>query len=485
LQSSGLSSSVQRDPEILFAPPSIDVEQRTDGTVILRSPQPLLPFARCVGEWLQHWAERAGERVFLSERDEQGEWQGIAYAAALDSVRRIAAWLLRSEQVRGRPIAILSDNSIEHGLLALGAMHAGIPVVPISSAYSLVSQDFAKLRAIIASVDPGLLYVSNGLQFNAALAAIRDLHSGLVVVGSGQAARDGWTSFDQLLSFTDDSLVDAAFARVGPDTIAKLLFTSGSTGKPKGVINTHKMLCANQQQAAQVWPFIADSHPVIVDWLPWNHTFGGNHDFNLVLRNGGTLYIDDGRPVAGRFTRTITNLCSVPSTIHFNVPRGYDMLVAALRSDSTLRRTFFSQLQVMFYAAAALPQHLWEALEALALESTGEYIPLVSAWGSTETAPLATSCHFRADRSGVIGIPVPGCELKLVKSGAKQEVRVRGPLVTPGYWKDPELSARSFDHEGFYRIGDALRMVDPDKPESGRPNPDFTSTGGCRRTSSC
>jgi feruloyl-CoA synthase len=266
---------------------------------------------------------------------------------------------------------------------------------------------------------------------------------------------------------SDDEAVERAFAAVRPDTVAKLLFTSGSTGEPKGVVTTQRMLCANEQAKAQLWPFLGRSPPIIVDWLPWSHTFGGSHNFNLVLSSGGTLYIDGGRPVAPFFEQTIASLREVAPTVYFNVPRGYDLLVQALRTDDTLRGNFFSRLQVIFYAAAALPQHLWEALDSLALETTGERIVLVSAWGSTETAPLATSCHFRAERSGVIGLPIPGCELKLLPNGDKLEVRVRGPHVTPGYWKLPGLTAAHFDGEGYYCIGDAVRFVDPERPECG------------------
>jgi feruloyl-CoA synthase len=457
---------VERNPGRLFAPAAVEVERR-DGTVFLRSPQPLLEFARCVGDWLVYWAQEAPERVFLAERDANGEWRNVTYAEALSRVRRIGGWLLRQAVSDNRPVAILSDNSIEHGLLALGAMHVGIPVVPVSPAYSLISKDFSKLKSIFQITQPGIVYVASDEQFRPALDAVHDLYSGVVVAPSGWAAREDTRPFNELLGSRDESQVDAAFARVGPDTIAKLLFTSGSTGSPKGVINTQRMLCANQQQMAQVLPFTTETPPIIVDWLPWNHTFGGNHDFNLILRAGGTLYIDGGRPTPSGFAQTIANLRDVSPTIYFNVPRGYDMLIPVLRWDEDLRRTFFSRLQVMFYAAAALPQHLWEALETLAIETTGEPIALISAWGATETSPLATCCHFRADRAGVIGIPVPGCELKLVSRGPKLEARVRGPQVTPGYWRRDDLTAQSFDEEGFYRIGDAVRMVDETRPERG------------------
>jgi feruloyl-CoA synthase len=261
--------------------------------------------------------------------------------------------------------------------------------------------------------------------------------------------------------------VERAFQSVGPDTVAKLLFTSGSTDEPKGVINTQRMMCSNQQARAQDWPFLTQSPPVMLDWLPWSHTFGGNHNLNLALRFGGTLYVDGGRPALPLISQTCANIKDVCPTIYFNVPRGYDMLIAAMRNDAELRQRFFSRLQVIFYAAAALPQNLWDALNELAWATVNEQVPLVSAWGSTETAPLVTDCHFQADRAGVIGVPAPGSELKLVRSGDKLEVRIKGPNITPGYWKRPDLTASHFDQEGYYKIGDAVKFVDTAHPERG------------------
>jgi feruloyl-CoA synthase len=356
-------------------------------------------------------------------------------------------------------VAILSENSIEHALLMLAAMHVGIPSISVSCAYSLVSTDFAKLKQIISLLEPGLIYASDAARYARALTSIHALHAGSVVLGG--------IPFAALESGGDLRAADAAHRGIGPDTVAKLLFTSGSTDEPKGVIVTQRMLTSNQQARAHVWPFLNANPPVLVDWLPWSHTFGGNHNFNLVLRFGGTLYIDGGRPGPSEFAETIANLKSVSPSIYFNVPRGYDMLVAALESDGELRVRFFRRLQLIFYAAAALPQHLWEALTELARKSVAEPPPLVSAWGSTETAPLVTDCHFNAAGSGVIGVPVPGCELKLIQNSGKLEARVRGPNVTPGYWKRADLTARHFDEEGFYKIGDAVRFVDPADPALG------------------
>jgi feruloyl-CoA synthase len=382
-------------------------------------------------------------------------------------VRQIAGSLLRMKLPPGRPVAVLSDNGIDHALLMLACLHAGIPYAAVSPAYSLMSQDHAKLRALVARLRPGLLYTASAARYAPALAAIAGLHDAALVASDAPDLPAGVLPFSSLLAADDDAAVQRAFDAVGPDTVAKILFTSGSISEPKGVINTQRMLCASQQAKAQLWPFLARTPPVIVDWLPWNHTFGGNHNFNLVLRHGGTLYIDGGKPAPGLFETSIANLREIAPTLYFNVPRGFDMLVTALRADAALRRNFFSRLQLMFYAGSALPQNLWESLTELAMQETGQAVPMVTAWGSTETSPLATDCHFQAPRSGVIGLPVPGVELKLLPAGDKLEIRVRGPNVTPGYLGQPELTAKAFDDEGFYRIGDAVRFADAARPEAG------------------
>lgn len=460
-------NQVIRDPRQLFAPAEVVVESRADGSQLLRSPIPLGAHAEKLGVHLEHWAAVAPERVFLAERGPDGAWVELSYRTVRARVRAVATWLLGQRLSPERPVAILSDNSLEHALLMLAAMHVGVPVSSISQAYSLISRDFAKLKANIELLRPGVLFVEDHARFAPALQAIAPLHDAVVVTGSRGGAAPGTLPFARLLEQTDDPAVDAALAAVHGDTIAKFLFTSGSVGAPKAVINTQRMLCANQQSKAQVWPFLEHNPPVVVDWLPWSHTFGSNHNFNMVLRNGGTLYLDAGKPAPGLFEISQHNLREVAPTVYLNVPRGFDMLVSALHGDAELRRNFFSRLQVIFYAAAALPQHLFDEINRLSMETVGEHIPLVSGWGSTETAPLCTDSHFAPERSGVIGIPVPGTELKLTPSADKLEVRVRGRNVMPGYWKLPDLSATAFDEEGFYRIGDAVEFVDPEHPEKG------------------
>ncbi len=466
-RSPGNMTGVERDPARLFAPVAVELERRTDGAALVRATAALEPYARCINEYLVHWARAAPDRVFLTERGTDGKWSGVTYGEALNRVRRVAAWLLKQDLSAERPIAILSDNNVEHGLLALAAMHVGLPIVPISSAYALMSKDFGKLKSIFALTRPGLIFIADGPRYAPALSAVSGLHDARIVRSSrGQAIADT-LAFAAMLGESEDAAVERAYAAVTPDTIAKFLFTSGSTDEPKGVINTQRMLCCNQQAMAQVWPFLKQTPPVILDWLPWNHTFGGNHNFNIVLRHGGTLYIDAGRPLPGLFDRTVANLREIAPTVYFNVPRGYDMLIAALRSDVELRRNFFRRLQLIFYAAAALPQNLWEAIESLSLETLGLKVPMVSSWGLTETAPAVTNCHFQADFSGVVGVPLPGNELKLLPNGDKLEARVRGPNVTPGYWKRHDLTLKSFDAEGFYVTGDAMRFIDAAHPERG------------------
>jgi feruloyl-CoA synthase len=459
---------VIRDADALFARPVVDIETRPDGSRILRSSVPLPgTWARCVGEWLELWARNAPDRLFLAERNVTGEWDRISYGEARRRVVAIASWLLGQNLSPERPVAILSDNSIEHALLMLAAMHIGVPSCAISTGNSLMSKDFAKLKANIELLRPGVIYADPVERFAPALAAIAPLHDGVVVAGGRSQSADGCVPFARIEAASDEAAVMAAFDRITPDTIAKFLFTSGSVGTPKAVINTQRMLCSNQLAKELVWPFLRENPPVLMEWLPWSHTFGSNHDFNMVLRWGGSLYIDDGKPTPALLERTLRNLREVSPTIYFSVPRAYDMLVPALRRDRELRESFFRRLKVIFYAGAALPQHLWAELENLSKETLGTRVAMVSSWGSTETAPLATDCHFQAVRSGVIGVPVPGTELKLVPAADKLEVRVKGPNVFPGYWKQPELTAQSFDEEGFYLIGDAVEFADPARPEQG------------------
>ena len=463
-------------PGETIAAPAVEAMHVGD-SIVLRSRHALGDLARCIGEFVEHWARGASDRPFLLERSAGGGWGGLSYGEMFEQVRRVGTWLIGQNLSAERPVVILSENSVEHGLLTLACMHVGIPVAPVSPAYSLVSKDFAKLKTIIKILNPGLIYVSDQARFVSALAAVRDLHDATVVVGSESAPDGGAVPFDSLTSVCDAAAVERAFAAVTPDTIAKLMFTSGSTAEPKGVIITQRMLCSNQQALAQIVPFLTET-PVLLDWLPWHHVFGGNHNFNIILRNGGTLYIDRGRPLPGQFEKTLANLREVSPTLSLNVPRAYDMLVAALQSDPALRGCFFRRMRLIMNAGASLPEHLWEELQALVRQWQHHHVVLTSCWGMTESSPTATACHAPPDRAAVIGLPIPDCEIKLVPNGAKLEARIRGPNVTPGYWKRPDLTAKLFDEEGFFRTGDAVRFVDPEHPErellfDGRVTEDF------------
>jgi feruloyl-CoA synthase len=451
----------------------VEIERRADGTLRLRSPHALSAYPGKLTERLAHWAQAAPERSFLAQRAPSGGWRTLSYGEAHARARALAQALLDRGLSQERPLAILSDNDLEHGLLALACLHAGIAYVPISSAYSLVSTDHAKLRQVIALLTPGLVYVSDRARFAKAIAVA--VPAGTEVIDAGRLAA--------LQATVPTDAVDAAHAAVGPDTIAKFLLTSGSTGLPKAVINTQRMLCSNQQMLTHALPSLRAEPPVLVDWLPWNHTAGSNHNFGLVLNHGGTLYIDEGRPVPGLIERTVANLREVAPTIYFNVPRGYEALLPFLRADAELRKTFFSRLKLLQYAAAVLPQPVWQAYEELAVQTCGERILWITGYGATETAPAVMFTSRGAARAGTVGLPVDGVEMKLAPAGEKLEARFRGPNVTPGYWRAPELTAAAFDEEGFYRTGDAMRFLDPADPRQGfefdgRTAEDFKLTTG-------
>ncbi|HJM92239.1 MAG: feruloyl-CoA synthase [Alphaproteobacteria bacterium] len=454
--------SENSSPELQYLEPKVDVEHRDDGNLVLSSPHPLGQGVAQLGLYLRHWAEAAPDRTFLAERNTDpngGAWRKVSFGAARSQADAISKALLDRDLGPERPLMILSGNSLKQALLTLGAMQVGIPVAPVSPAYSLMSQDFAKLRHIFDLVCPALIYVEDAAPFAGALESL-DLDGVEVLDGCG-------TAFQDLLATTADARVETAFAGQGPDSVAKYLFTSGSTGLPKGVINTQGMLCSNMQQLQQIWPFLLEQPPVLVDWLPWNHTFGGNIVFNNAMANGGTLYIDGGKPAPGLIDMTADNLRRASPSLYYNVPAGFAALLPFLETDEALRDNFFRDLRLIFYAGAALPQDLWRRMETVSMQSLGRAVPMVSAWGSTETAPMATSVHWAIDRAGVIGLPVPGTEIKMVPNGGKMELRVRGPNVTPGYLKRPDLTAEAFDGEGFYCIGDAGLFADPENPVKG------------------
>ncbi|HWG11669.1 MAG TPA: feruloyl-CoA synthase [Streptosporangiaceae bacterium] len=473
-------------PAPLFAPPRITASGADGGDLLLRSAEPLGRYPRTVLDSVRAWARVDPGRVLVAEREGAGDWRICRYGNAVAAADSIGQALLDRGLGPDRPLLVLSGNSIDHLMVTLGAMSAGVPVAPVSAAYSLQSADHTRIRQIAALTDPGAVFADHGEQFGPALdAALAGLPAGkrAVPVITSTGRRDGADRLSDLLATAPGPAVAAASAAVEPDSVAKILFTSGSTGAPKGVLNTHRMLAANQQMIRQVWPFLTAEPPVIVDWLPWSHTFGGNHNLNMVLTNGGTLYIDGGRPVPALFGQTVRNLADVPPTVYFNVPAGYAQLVPMLEADPAFAARFFCRLRLMFNAAAALPAALRDRLGELAVRATGHPVPVTGSWGATETGPAVTAAHFAFTDARCIGAPLPGAEVKLVPAEEAYEIRVKGPMVTPGYFGHPDLTAAAFDAEGFYRSGDAVDLADPDDPDAGlvfrgRLAEDFKLTSG-------
>ena len=448
--------------DLHFAPAEVTTRLDGAGGLVVSSPMELGEPATSVAAMLEFWSATAPDRPFLAERAPDASWRTITYSETRQAVGSLAQALLERGADPDHPVMLLSGNSIDSALVQLAAMEVGVPAAPISPAYSLMSQDFAKVSYISDLLTPSVVFAADGAAFAESLGA---LDPARVVVGANPRPND--EVLGDWLASSRGEATEAAAASVGPDTIAKVLFTSGSTGMPKGVKNTQGMLCSNQQAIVQLWPFLRDRSPVIVDWLPWSHTFGGNHNFNMILFNGGTLYIDGGKPAPGLFDATVENLREIPATMYFNVPAGYSQLVPRLQNDAGLCEIFFRDLDVLFYAAAALPQNLWEQLEDLSIGARSARVRMLSAWGSTETSPMATAVHFAIERAGVIGLPAPGSEIKLAPVGDKMELRVRGPNVTPGYWRQPDLTSAAFDADGYFKMGDAGRLIDEEDPSRG------------------
>jgi len=455
--------------ELDTIPISISNEVKGDGTMILKSRIPLASFPFKLTERLLHWAKMSPGKIFLAQRDRsqasEDAWESITYVEALEKVRSVGQALLNRSVSKERPVIILSENSIEHGLLALGAMHTGIPYSPISPAYSLRSDNFEKLSHIIQLLTPGLIFVQDANVYERALKAVaKDVE---VVSVIKPRAGLNYSSFDDLLRTVPTAAVDIAHNSVTADSVAKVLFTSGSTGLPKGVINTQQNLTCNLQQITQTFPFLKDGNLELVDWLPWNHTFGGNHNFGLTLYNGGSLYIDDGNPTSEGIARTVSNLRNRKPTTYFNVPKGFESLIPFLKRDDKFRTQFFSNLKMLFYAGAGMAQHVWDELEELSVETIGKKVMIGTGLGCTESCPSALFASKPGGYAGLLGVPVPGLELKLVPREDKLEARYRGKNIFPGYWRQPELTAAAFDNEGFYCTGDALKFADQGNIEKG------------------
>ena len=450
------------DDMTLFARQHVAMQERADGSLLLRSVEPLRDYPVTIVHSVRAWAAAGPDHLLVAERGADGSWCTCSYGEAVAAAEAIGQGLLEQGLGPDRPLLVLSGNSISHLLVMLGGMTAGVPVAPVSMAYSLQSRDHARIRAIAELIGPGAVFAEDAEAFGPALDALSKIPA---IVSSG--SRDGALRLADLKAGTPGRLVADAFAALAGDSVAKILFTSGSTGWPKGVLNTHRMLASNQQMLRQAWPFLAAERPVIVDWLPWSHTFGGNHNVGMMLTAGGTIYIDAGRPLAGVFEQSVENLADVAPTIYFNVPAGYAQLVPALEADPEFARHFFSRLRLLFNAAAALPANLRDRLDDLTAKMSERAIPVTGSWGTTETAPAVTSANFDYTDARCIGAPLPGIELKLAPTEGAYEVRVKGPNVTPGYFGRPDLTAAAFDDEGFYCTGDAATFADPADPDAG------------------
>jgi feruloyl-CoA synthase len=465
-ESAGRTGSAHPLRAISFGNPAVNIERRDDGTIYLRPKAKLGDYPLRLTDRLHHWAKAAPDRVFMAERNKDGGWRQITYAQLLASTRAIASALLARGLSAEKPIVILSGNSVDHALLAFGALYAGIPFCPVSPAYSLVSRDYGKLGFLMNLLTPGFVFADDAPKFADALLANVTLGTEIAASRGTIPGRDV-TLLSDLLATPEDPRLDAINAAIGPDTIAKFLLTSGSTGNPKAVINTQRMICANQVMLRETLAFLKDEPPVIVDWLPWNHTFGGNHNIGLTLFNGGSMYLDEGKPMPGGIEETVRNLREISPTVYFNVPKGYESLLPYLRDDKALRAKFFGRLHAMFFSGAALSPFIWNSLDELAVQETGFRVPMLTGLGATETSPFFMSVRPDTSRSGHVGLPVLGNDAKLLPNNGKLEVRARGPNVTPGYWRQPELTAKAFDEEGFYKFGDALKPADPDNFDAG------------------
>ena len=441
-----------------FWDPTFDYEHRDDGTVIIRQHGDLPDHPPLLADYLDKWADATPDTTWVARRENGGDWRHISYAQGRAQAKALGAGLLAMGLGPDRPLLVLSENSLEHALLGMACAYVGVPYAPLSPAYSLVSTDHAKLRNIATLLNPGAVFADDGAQFANALDAISAPDRKVINLRN---LVDGAVSFEGLLA-TDPAPAETARSKLTPETVVKYLFTSGSTGSPKAVINTNRMICAMQAAVRDCYRFLTKEPPVVLDWGPWNHTAAGNKVFYLVMTNGGSYYIDDGRPVPGKFDDTLRNLREISCTWYFNVPIGYDMLVDQLEADPALAQTFFGKLGMMFYAGAGMAQRTWDRLRAAGRATTGHEVLLATGLGATETAPFALACTEPQEKSGNVGVIARGLALKLVPNGGKLEARIKGPTIFPGYYGDPEQTAKAFDDEGYYCVGDALRPADPD-----------------------
>ena len=454
-----------------FGVTRVNMREGTSGVRYMLADQPLEDFATRMTDRLVHWATTKPESTMLAKRIKNadgslGDWRHISYAQAWQSAQSIAQALIDRGLSAERPVVIMSENDLEHALLSLGCLVAGVPFCAASPAYSTISQDFEKLRHILTTLTPGLVFAADAKRYGKAIEAAvgKDIE---VVLHSGEITGRATTTFESLLATPTTPAVDAAMQATGPDTIAKFLFTSGSTKLPKAVINTQRMWCANQQQMAQSMPVLAETPPVLVDWLPWNHTFGGNHNFGMVLYHGGTLYIDEGKPTPALMGETLRNLREIAPTVYFNVPTGFEAIATAMKTDDALRKNLLSRVQMFFYAGAALAQPIWDSLHESQEREIGERIVMGTGLGMTESGPFAIFVTSPFVKAGDLGVPTPGMELKLVPNSDKIEVRYKGPNIAPGYWRAPQETQEAFDDEGFFCTGDAVQWIDENDVHQG------------------
>lgn len=449
-----------RSPE--FWRPEIVIDRRGDGDIVVSQAEPLGSYPLRLSDRIRYWATTAPDRPWMAERDAHGEWREMAYGTLLDHMRRVGSFVRALDLSTERPLLILSGNSLEHAVIALSAQYAGVPSAAITPAYSLTDPTFTKLRDVAAQITPGAVFVQDFDRFAPAIEAVFDPSIPVIAVDGGTRrttrARHLWRAVSETRADED---VDKANARTGPETIAKFLFTSGTTGAPKGVIQTQQMLCSNMEMVRDCFRFVDSEPPVLVDWAPWNHVASGNMVFNFALYNGGTYYIDAGKPTAQGLDETVRNLKAVSPTWYFNVPLGFDLLCDAMESDTALAASFFRNLRMIMYAGAGMAAHTWDRLNALSERTIGTRVLMCTGLGATETAPFALFCTDRQDGPGNVGVPMRGVTIKLVPTGPKLDLRIKGPNVTPGYWRDADLTATAFDSEDFYCMGDALRPADP------------------------
>jgi len=451
--------------EVRLGPSDIVVDRRADGSILVRSPHPLGAYPERMTEPFDHWARHASYRTFLAQREPKFGWRNVTYAEAQFFARRIGQAVLNRGLSVERPVVILSENEIEHALLGIGCMYAGVPYSPISPAYSLQSNDFKELRYVLELLTPGMVYVSDGAKYEKAIRAVLPSYTELVV---NVNPISGATHFGDLVNTEPNESLDVAYSRVHADTVFKILFTSGPAGVLKGVINTHRMWASSQEMARAYFQFLADEPPVLVDWMPWSQAFGGNSDLGLIIYNGGSLYIDRGKPEPGLFEESIHTLKMIAPTLYWNVSRAFEFLIPYLREDASLRKRFFSRLKLLYCAGPKLSQEVCDELDEIALQECGERILLLTGLGSTETASHALFGAKGTDQPGLVAVPAPGIEMKLVPGNdGRLEARLRGPNLTFGYGRRLDLTRQAFDEEGFFKLGDSLRFADENDPNKG------------------